>query len=331
MAETKKILVVRFSSIGDIVLTSPVIRCIHKRYPNAIIHFLTKEQYKPLIENHPAIKYVYTIQKSIKEVWDKLADEKYNHIIDLHKNRHSRPLRYLRHSYYSTYPKRNIKKWILVNAKYNLLSDEHIVDRYFYAVRHLNTSYDEKGLDFYLPSQVDLTPSSLPAAFQNGFGVIVLGAQHFTKQIPVSLIIDILKLIKQPVVLIGDKHDYKKGEEVSLHLPKQFIFNAAGSFDLLSSASIIKHGDWVLTGDTGMMHIAAALHKKIISVWGSTVPQFGMWPLFPKGVNTKSVIIENTEIYCRPCSKLGYNQCPKEHFLCMKSLSAKQIADAIKV
>lgn len=329
MPDVKKILIVRFSSIGDIVLTSPIIRCLHLHYPKTELHFLTKKNYTPLIENHPAIQRVYAITHSIQEVWDDILHEEYDYIIDLHKNRHSRKLSAIRHAQYLSFHKRNIEKWLLVNTKINLLPNEHIVERYFHAVSSLGVTYDQCGLDFYFPRQTNFHIHNLPKVFQNGYGVIVLGAQHFTKQIPSSILSQVIRIVDFPVLLIGDENDREKGEEICQHLPSLHIYNAAGLFDLPSSADIIQQSQWVLTGDTGMMHIAAALKKKVISVWGSTVPQFGMKPIFPNNSANFSFIIENKDVHCRPCSKLGFPRCPNKHFYCMNTISPQQIADAI--
>ncbi|HRB40127.1 MAG TPA: glycosyltransferase family 9 protein, partial [Bacteroidia bacterium] len=90
------------------------------------------------------------------------------------------------------------------------------------------------------------------------------------------------------------------------------------------SASLIKQSKAVITHDTGLMHIAAALRKKIVSVWGNTVPEFGMYPYLP--VNSVPFSISEVKnLNCRPCSKIGYNTCPKKHFRCMNDMDIQEI------
>jgi ADP-heptose:LPS heptosyltransferase len=77
------------------------------------------------------------------------------------------------------------------------------------------------------------------------------------------------------------------------------------------------------------MHIAAALKKPVVSVWGNTVPAFGMTPYMP-GRESNSVILEVNDLRCRPCSKIGFDKCPKGHFQCMRGIDDQAIADAVR-
>lgn len=129
------------------------------------------------------------------------------------------------------------------------------------------------------------------------------------------------------MVLLGGKEDYDKSSQVCDVLGKN-VFNACGKFNINQSASFVEQAIAIITTDTGLMHIAAALRKKVISVWGNTVTDFGMYPYYPKDKENYH-IIEVKNLKCRPCSKLGYKQCPKKHFRCMMDINVSKIADLV--
>ena len=324
-----KILIIRFSSIGDIVLTTPVIRCLKTQLKNVEVHYLTKKKFVPVIENNPYIDKIYTIEKNTSEVTNALKKEKYTHIIDLHKNLRSMRIKLLLNKRSASYKKLNIKKWITVNFKINQLPDVHIVDRYMDTINFLGVTNDGKGLDYFIP-QKDIVPlTELPPSHQHGYIAFVIGAKHYTKQLPTEKIISICKKINQPIVLLGGKEDYEKAEHIINELKISHLtshishlpFNGCGKYNLNQSASLIKQAKKVITHDTGLMHIASAFKKEIISVWGSTVPEFGMYP-YLLGENSKIVEVKN--ISCRPCSKIGYKKCPKKHFKCMMEIDENE-------
>lgn len=317
-----KILVIRFSSIGDIVLTSPVVRCLKNQIPDSEIHFLTKKSFKDIPGNNPAVSKVYNIEKSVNEILPKLKNEGYSAVVDLHNNlRSSRVKLELNKKSYS-FSKLNIKKWLQVNLKINALPRVHIVDRYFEAIRPMGVVNDNKGLDFFIPQDTLLNDFAL---HEKEYYAIVIGAKHFTKKLPNHKIVEVINRLDKQVVLIGGKEEAMAGAAIAENT-KQQVFNACGKYNLNESALIIKNAIAVLSNDTGLMHIAAAFQKKIISVWGNTVPEFGMTPYLP-GENSK--IIELNNLSCRPCSKIGYSKCPKQHFKCMNDLETAEIAEAL--
>jgi heptosyltransferase-2 len=172
-----------------------------------------------------------------------------------------------------------------------------------------------------------LNAGKLISGLQNGYYAIVIGGKHTTKIFPAEKIIEVCRLLDKPVVLLGGKEDESRGKMIADSL-KTNVFDACGKLSLDESADVLKHASAVLTNDTGLMHIAAAMHKPIVSVWGNTVPELGMYPYLP-GEPQKSVIIENKEISCRPCSKIGFDACPKGHFNCMMTLNSSEIADKL--
>ena len=310
MQETLKILVVRFSSIGDIVLTTPVVRMLKKQL-NAQVHYLTKSSYVSLLKNNPYIDSVYQIDNSISEVIADLKKEKYDYVIDLHSNLRTQILKFRLGMPAKSFNKLNIEKFMLTNFKLDKMPKIHIVDRYLETVKHLGVKNDNQGLDFFLSANDKLDISIFP----KNYIVFVIGGQHATKILPNEKIISIIKKVNKPVLLIGGPEDAHRGEDIAKACNK--VVNTCGKYSILHSASLVQQATMVITHDTGMMHIAAAFNKKIYSVWGNTVPEFGMYPYLE---SEQSKRIEVKGLNCRPCSKIGYDKCPKGHFRCMQEI-----------
>ena len=313
MQETLKILVVRFSSIGDIVLTSPVVRMLKKQL-NAEVHFLTKSAYVSLLKNNPYIDSVYQIDASINEVIGDLKKENYDYVIDLHNNLRTQILKFKLGVPSRSFNKLNMEKFMLTTFKMDSIPKVHIVDRYLDTVLHLGIKNDNEGLDFFLSAKDEVDVSCFP----NNYTAFVIGGQHATKILPTKKIISIIKNIDKPVLLIGGPEDGYRGEEIAKACDK--VVNTCGKYSILHSASLVQQATMVITHDTGMMHIAAAFGQKIYSVWGNTVPEFGMYPY---KANASSRMIEVKDLSCRPCSKIGYAKCPKGHFKCMQEIDEK--------
>lgn len=316
-----KVLIIRFSSIGDIVLTTPVIRCCKQQLKNAEIHFVTKTVFKPVLENNPYIDKLFTLKDDINEIADLLKKENYDYIIDLHNNLRSKRLCVLLNKKTFIFKKLNVRKWLAVNLKNkSFLPDIHIVQRYLNAAKPLGVYDDGKGLDYFLNEADTVNTLSISQNLKRGFTALVVGGSYYTKKIPINKLIEIANQSKLPIVLMGGKEDSETAQLV-LQETKN-TFNACGIFSLNQSASVIRQAELVISSDTGLMHIAAAFGKKIYSVWGNTIPEFGMSPYKP---HPESKIIEVNGLSCRPCSKLGYGKCPKEHFNCMNQIDVKAI------
>jgi heptosyltransferase-2 len=320
-----KILVIRFSSIGDIVLTSPVIRCLKNQIADAEIHFLTKEPYAEIVENNPHITKVFTIKAYTDEVIALLKAEQYDYIIDLHDNIRSRQVCSELKATIFRYKKQRLQRFLLIKFKIDTLNN-HVVDRYFSAVKPIHVINDGKGLDFFIPEHDHLGADKLPFTHVAGYCVIAIGTKHFTKTIPLYKLEELCRQINIPIILLGDMHDAYNGTQLE-KIDNFKIYNACGKFSITQSASIIQRAKFIITGDTGMMHIAAALNKRIISIWGGTDKRLGFYPYQNSSVN--SVIIENTAIKCRPCSKHGLSACPKDHFNCMNQLDMQKVITVI--
>ena len=311
-----RVLCIRFSSIGDIILTSPIVRCL-KEQCDAEVHFLTKKGYLPLLLSNPNIDQIHLLDKALSKVIKDLQKITFDHIIDLQNNIRSfnvsRAVRGKRH----IFDKTNVAKWLMVNFKYDKLSNLHVVDRYFGAVSSLGVKNDGKGLDIYYRQDPEHELS------YSSFIAFAIGGAHATKRLPKEKILNICISLEYPVVLLGGRDDVEVAEYVvhSCSRVKSFV----GEIDLEGSLQIIEQAAMVITHDTGMMHAAAALKKPILSIWGNTIPRFGMTPYYPAGAQIPSVICEIDGLRCRPCSKIGFDKCPKGHFDCMKRQNEKEI------
>lgn len=315
-----KILVIRFSSIGDIVLTSPVLRCL-KQQLNAEVHFLTKKSFASLLTHNPNVDNCYTIDKKVSEVIDNLKAERYDFVVDLHKNLRSQQVKFALGVPTASFDKLNWQKFLMVNLKINRLPDTHIVNRYFEAVKPVGVEYDGEGLDYFIPE-------SAHYPIQKNAVVMAIGAAHATKRMPVERLIELSEMIDAPIYLIGGPSEKAAGESFQ-QSKKNNVENLCSKLSIDQSASVIQQAKVVITHDTGMMHIAAALRKPIVSLWGNTIPAFGMYPFYPKGMNL-NMSFEVQDLSCRPCYKIGHQACPKGHFKCMNEQDLEAILMKIK-
>lgn len=311
-----KYLIVRFSSIGDIVLTTPVIRCLKQQVKEAEIHFLVKQQFFPVVKANPYIDKIHQLDNNFSKLIEVLKKENYDYVIDLHHNLRSFRLKKQLRVISFSFDKLNLKKWLLVNFKINKLPHIHIVDRYLNTIRLFDAANDQNGLDYFIPEDEEIQLSDLPAEFRKGYIAVVIGAKHITKQVPDKKLIKLCNHVSYPVILMGGKEDFNKAESVRINVTKNVI-NVCGKYSINQSASLIRQSQFVITPDTGLMHIAAAFGKRIISIWGNTIPGFGMSPYM---AHDDSKIFEVKNLSCRPCTKIGYKKCPKKHFKCMNDI-----------
>lgn len=323
-----RILLVRFSSIGDIVLTSPVIRCIKQQVPHAEVHFITKDSYRSVLEHNPYIDTLITFEGDLEGQLPYLKEQHYDLVVDLHHNLRSLKLKRSLGRPAASFPKLNIQKWLLVNWKWNRMPALHIVDRYLQTAKRLNVNNDDKGLDFFPAPGSEAVLNTLPVHFRDNYVAVAIGAQHSTKIMPSEKLGRILKNFGKPVVLLGGKEDRIRGSQIELHMGSSLCFNAAGKTSLSESAALIRSSKIVVSHDTGLMHIAAAFRKPLISLWGNTVPAFGMYPYMP-GNEGRSIMLEVKDLACRPCSKIGFDKCPKGHFQCMRGIEDERLIEAL--
>lgn len=329
MEKKLKILVIRFSSIGDIVLTFHALRCLKEKHPNAEVHFLTKSTYKELLLASTFHDKTLFFDGDLKQTKGEIRKENYSHIIDLHNNLRTRLLTVgISGVQLKRLVKLNWKKWLLTRLKKNKLPNKHVVDRYIDAFTDLDVKSDHKNTAFFVPNTFEIELNRYDLR-KKSFLAIAMGAQYRTKKFPVASLIEVIESYDLPIVLLGGHTEQEDGKKIQAAFPQKKMYNLCGELSLLASASILSQAKTVLTNDTGLMHIAAMFDVPIVSIWGNTVPAFGMSPYRPG--NEKSVKIhEVVGLNCRPCSKIGYQECPKGHFKCMEKQDLSAIATDIK-
>lgn len=316
MSAPKKILILRFSSIGDLVLITPAIRCISNTFPNAQIHLLCKPQFCNVLANNPYINCILPIESNILKQISNLKSANYDLVLDWQSNFKSRWISLLLNVKTLRFNKLNFKKWLAVRFKtLDVLPQQHIVDRYFKSLESQGVTYDGLGLDFFVNTN-SIVCIETEFKIQKPFVVIGIGASYYTKRISHTKLFELMNWIKWPVILIGGPDDIKTMNHFKSHFPQQIFFKS--DFSLHQSASIIQQADWIFSSDTGIMHIAAAFKKPVISLWGNTIPEFGMVPFEP---NSQNIILQVKSLECRPCSKLGFASCPRKHFNCMNQIN----------
>jgi ADP-heptose:LPS heptosyltransferase len=318
-----KVLIIRFSSIGDIVWTTPIIRCVKQQIPDCELHFVTKASYGEMLSANPYIDKLFLLKDDLAELTKRLSQEKYDYVIDLHKNLRTLRMKFSLSGKKFTYNKYIFERWLFVKFKINKMPDSHIIDRYFEAVTSLNIKNDGKGLDYFIlpENEIDIQ-KMLPFDFQQGYVAYIIGGSEATKKLPLSKMMELCKKINRPIVLIGGKEDIENGNKlVNLVVSEDTengegkIVNLSGKLSISQSASIVKQAEQVFGHDTGLTQIAAAFHETIYSIWGTTTPLFGIKPY-----TKNSILLENKDLKCRPCSKAGAPACPLKHFKCMNNL-----------
>ena len=333
MVQSKKILIIRFSSIGDIVLASPVFRCVKKQLPDVEVHFLTKLSYKIVTAANPYIDKFFYYDDNIEELIVKLKAENYDHVIDLHNNIRSNKIkRSLGRDTY-TIDKLTLQKFLLTQLNIDVMPNRQITQRSLDAVLPLGIKDDGGGLDYIIAKQYEVKSEDIPTGHLAGYIVIVIGATYFTKRFPVAKIIELCSKINHPIILLGGKEDMTNGKIIA-ETDSIKIYNACGKFNISESADIIKKAKLVISNDTGMQYIACALKRPLIALWGGTTPDLDVEPYYGSNFIThqQKPIYENVVLglKCQPCSKYGLNKCPLDHFNCMEKINVDELVQRVK-
>ncbi len=306
-----RVLIIRFSAIGDVLLTTPIVRALHRA--GWEVHYLTKAVHAPLLAHNPYLSRLHLLApgQSLFEMAAQLRPFRFEWVVDLHKSLRSYLLRRLLRRPVSAYSKETVKRRQIVSGRSDV-SIRHVVERYFDALKPLGVGNDGQGPEFFFPPDYRF---SLPVSLPPAYGVVVVGAKHFTKRIPPSKVQQFLRAARWPVVLLGGEDVAAAGKEIAAAFPE--AVNLVGRTSLYDSAYLIREAAWVLTPDTGMMHLAAALRRPIISVWGATSPRLGMAPYLKEPAPR---LVEDPTLPCHPCHRYGRSTCPEGHFRCMLGL-----------
>ncbi|HWK04424.1 MAG TPA: glycosyltransferase family 9 protein [Puia sp.] len=334
-----KFLIIRFSSIGDIVLTTPVVRCLKKQIVTAEVHYLTKSSFFPLLAGNPYIDKAHYLQDDWDGMIQSLQKEDFDYVIDLHHNLRTLKVKRALGKQSFSFNKLNIEKWWYTNFKRNRMPDVHIVDRYLDTLKSFGVKNDGAGLDYFIPPADEVKLHDIPTSHQAGYVGLVIGAALATKKLPLHKLKEICTQARHPLILLGGPEDAAVASELAAIDPIK-IYNACGKFSLNESADLVRRAKLIVTHDTGLMHIAAAFSRPILSVWGNTVPEFGMYPYYgenylynyqagKEGGKLPYEMMEVKGLSCRPCSKIGYKKCPKGHFKCMELQPVERIVEVI--
>ncbi len=309
----QKILLVRFSSLGDVLLTTPLIRSLKKLNNNFEIDFIIKEQFKDVVSNNPYIRKVFAIKNfnELKRIKNKLIENKYDIVINLQNNFRSRKFVKGISPKIFGYKKENINKFLLVNFKINRL--QNIIPT---PVRYANSipgfRLDNEGLELFIPENIKPTITEKPDTI--GF---CPGSVHKTKMWPEEYFIKLGNMFSEKgyrIILFGGKSDRQICSRISGKIFS--AIDASNDNKLFETSVNMKLCKTVICNDSGLMHTAVANKVPVVALFGSTVKEFGFAPY-----KSKSLVIENSLLRCRPCTHIGLNECPKKHFDCMKTLT----------
>jgi len=302
-------------------------RCLKKQLADAEVHFVTKSSFRMVTEHSPYIDKFFYFDEDLSVLIQDLKKENYDYVIDLHDNiRSNRIRRALKKKSY-TINKLSVEKFLLTNFNINLMPGRHITKRSLDTVAELGVVDDGLGLDYFIPPGQRVNETDIPTSHQAGFLAVVIGANHFTKKLPVHKLQELCYKIEHPIILLGGKEDQSAGVQIASVDPVK-IYNACGKFSLHESADLVRRSKLVVSHDTGMQYIACAFHKPVLAVWGGTSPRLDVEPYYGSAYTQTGVpIYENIllNLRCQPCSRFGSKTCPLEHFNCME----KQDIDAL--
>lgn len=299
--------------MGDVLLTTPLIRAFATQ-KSAEVHIITKALYHPLLADNDYITKVWKYEST--SVND-LRSEKFDHLVDLQGNLRSIRLKLSLGFMSSSYKKERLATRKYLSSKDIRFQPTHVLDRYFGAASRFGVNYDEQGLDL----NTDVLKGATIKETQTQKVAIVMGGTYVTKRLPKTLIGNVCSRVDYSIILLG-------GEDVDLideHYPHN-VSNKVGKISIVESLQILRDVDLVVTGDTGMMHASAALHKPMIVVWGSTSPDMGFRPVYPEGKRPfyRDLFLG---LSCQPCSKYGRSTCPYDHMKCLNDVQEDELIE----
>jgi heptosyltransferase-2 len=329
-----KILIIRLSSIGDILLSTPFIRQARKKFPQSQIDFIVKSEYEELLKYNYHISNLITFNvtqglKELKEVKKSLIKNKYDYIFDLHNNFRSIYLKIGQFGSKNFKIKKNkIIQFLYVKFKYNKYPQTiPISERYLNVGKMVGIEDDNSGLEIFWNDKIEdsviqiLTNHGVEP--KESFLTIAPGAGFYTKKWPIeyyrTLIAYILKNHHIKIVVLGNMHEQEEGKELAKF---DKVINLTGKLSLLEAAVVLSKSNLLVSNDSGLMHMATAVKIPVLAIFGSTVKEFGFFPY-----RSKSKIVENINLYCRPCSHIGRHNCPKKHFKCMNEITPEIVIE----
>lgn len=327
-----RILLVRFSSIGDILLTTPLIRALRARHPAARIDALTKGAFVPLLADNPHLDAVLSPREgeSLRALAARLRPADYTHRLDLHGSLRSSLLRVLLPGRWSGYSKRKLARALLVRTKRDRYppGTPPVPERYFEAAAGLDVRPDGLPPEFALSARAVeeagafLAEAGVPA----GRAVIALapGAAHATKRWPLEYWMTVARTLGADgnrVVVVGGPEDAAAAAAVARVSPAVML--AAGKFGLQGTGALLKRSKVLVSGDTGVMHMATGVGTPVVALFGPTVEAFGFFPY-----RARAEVLQR-DLPCRPCSRMGGPACPLGHHDCLRGIAPERTLSAI--
>jgi len=335
----EKILIIRLSSIGDILLTTPVVRLLKQKYPGSKIDFVIRNEFAELLIHHPGIRQFFIFDKNrnfktLKHIRQEIKNEQYDLIVDLHKNFRSFYLtKFSSAKRVIRYKKDVIRRFFLVKFKLNLYKEIiPIYLRYLNCLKPFQIFYDDKGLDLFFDDEIKERIFNEYAQFLKVPGSLIVGiapgSKHATKRWTPEGFSSVINFLtdkkKAKIIIFGSQADQEIVQSLKIE-NHQSVLDVTGKLSLLESATFMNHCELVLTNDSGLMHLASALKKKVVAIFGSTTEELGFFPY-----TTEHIVIQNKNLSCRPCSYIGRKKCPREHFKCMKEIEAEQVISPVE-
>jgi lipopolysaccharide heptosyltransferase II len=326
------ILAVRFSSIGDVLLTTPLLRALRHRYPAARITFLTRQPYAPLLSANPHVTRVIglTRERTLSRLAAELRAQRFSHMLDLHDSLRSWALRTLVPGNWSRYPKHRIARTVLIHTKRNIYRDSRpVAERYFLAARELDVRPDGEPPDLFWGPEVEqavtgwLERANMAATVRPI--ALAPGAAHATKRWPLEHWRALIgRLLSQGchLVLLGGLEDVSLTTSLAGIAPAR-VLNAAGQFELQETAALLRRASALVSGDTGVMHMASAVGTPVVALFGPTVRPFGFFPY------TRRAEVVELALGCRPCSSKGGPRCPLGHHRCLQEMTPELVHEAL--
>lgn len=330
-----KILLIRFSSLGDVVLTTPLVRALRAAYPAATLHFATGPAYAPLLESSPRLDRVLTLPgrdaASLRALARTLRAEHYDHVLDLHGTLRARALRLLVPGpRWSTYSKATLRRRALVRFGRRRFGGDArpVAERYFGAARALAVCPDGAPPEVFVSAEA----AARAAAALGSAGVgedepmiaLAPGARHATKCWPEERWIGTARrVVERGVrpVLVGGPEDAALAGRIAAAAPG--AASVAGTLDVLASAAVVERARALVSGDTGLMHLASAVGTPLLALFGPTVREFGFFPY------TERAIVLERELPCRPCATHGGASCPLGHHACLRGIGVEEVVGAL--
>ncbi len=335
-ADPKHIVVIRLSSIGDILLATPLLRVLRRRFPATRIDGIVKTAYADLLRTNPHIDHLWTLDPArgragLETLGETLAALSCDLVIDIHKNFRSLALRrHIRSARAVVLKKYYLKRWLLVKTGWNLYRDVVPVHRrYIDTVSAWGVRDDGQGLEFYVDPAAAVPMRARLAPLLQGRRVVGMapGAGFATKRWPAENYLQLARRMLQEqgaaVMLLGGPGDAGITAAISAELGAG-VHDLAGQLSLMESAAALTHCDLLVTNDTGLMHLASALQVPLLALFGPTTRELGFFPL-----GTRSRVLEVEALSCRPCTHMGNHRCPKKHFRCMREITVDVVASCV--